>query len=74
MHFTHVSRANSHVYHRPLSLCFPFLLQLIGIAIEQCPSYNEVRALGGEGFNGGVQLLHLAAMRRSRAYAALLER
>tara|TARA_B100000524_G_scaffold315742_1_gene194024 strand:+ start:408 stop:557 length:150 start_codon:yes stop_codon:yes gene_type:complete len=49
-------------------------LQLIGIAIEQCPSYNEVRALGGEGFNGGVQLLHLAAMRRSRAYAALLER
>ena len=35
--------------------------QLIGLAVEQCPSYNEVRALGGASFNGGVQLLALQA-------------
>jgi len=35
---------------------------------EQCPSYQEVRALGGRGFNGGVQLLALDKMRASRHY------
>ena len=42
---------------------------LIGLAEEQCPSYQEVRAMGGVSFNGGVQLLHLARMRASVPYA-----
>jgi len=46
--------------------------ELIGVAAEQCPSYQEVRALGGIGVNGGVQLLHLGAMRRSEEYARLM--
>ena len=47
--------------------------ELLGVATEQCPSYQEVRALGGLGFNGGVQLLALDAMRRSSHYASLME-
>lgn len=39
---------------------------------EQCPSYQEVRALGGRGFNGGVQLLALDKMRASPHYGQLL--
>ena len=46
---------------------------LLGLAAEQCPSYQQVRALGGFGLNGGVQLLHLARMRRSARYAELLD-
>ena len=46
--------------------------QLLGLAAEQCPSYQEVRALGGMGLNGGVQLLALSRMRTSRAYAKLI--
>ena len=38
---------------------------LLGLAAEQCPSYQQVRALGGFGLNGGVQLLHLSRMRAS---------
>ena len=41
---------------------------------EQCPSYQEVRALGGRGFNGGVQLLALDKMRASRHYEQLIWR
>ena len=37
---------------------------------EQAPSYQEVRALGGFGVNGGVQLLALDKMRASASYAA----
>tara|TARA_B110001452_G_scaffold41582_1_gene31859 strand:- start:2143 stop:3393 length:1251 start_codon:yes stop_codon:yes gene_type:complete len=48
--------------------------QLIGLAQEQCPSYQEVRALGGRGYNGGVQLLHLERMRNSKPYEALMWR
>ena len=33
-----------------------------------------MRALGGVGYNGGVQLLRLDAMRSSAAYAAAIER
>ena len=43
--------------------------ELLGVAAEQCPSYQEVRALGGIGLHGGVQLLALRRMRQSRAYA-----
>ena len=46
---------------------------LLGLAAEQCPSYQQVRALGGVGLNGGVQLLHLARMRRSARYAELID-
>lgn len=46
--------------------------ELLGVASEQCPSYQEVRALGGVGVNGGVQLLALEGMRRSEHYAKLL--
>lgn len=47
---------------------------LIGLVEEQCPSYQEARALGGSGFNGGVQLLALSRMRASRPYATALQR
>jgi hypothetical protein len=47
--------------------------ELLGVATEQAPSYQEVRALGGLGFNGGVQLLALREMRASAHYAALVE-
>ena len=47
--------------------------ELLGVAAEQCPSYQEVRALGGIGLNGGVQLLALRRMRQSRSYAKLIE-
>jgi hypothetical protein len=47
--------------------------ELLGVAPEQAPSYQEVRALGGVGFNGGVQLLALEEMRRSAHYKALME-
>ena len=46
--------------------------ELLGLAVEQCPSYLEVRALGGMGLNGGVQLLALSRMRSSAAYAKLV--
>ena len=46
---------------------------LLGLAVEQCPSYQQVRRLGGVGLNGGVQLLDLAKMRRSARYAELLD-
>ena len=46
---------------------------MIGVAEEPCPSYQEVRALGGLGFNGGVQLLDLGKMRASEHYANLME-
>ena len=46
--------------------------QMIGVAAEQCPSYQEVRALGGLGLNGGVQLLALDAMRASPHYTSLM--
>ena len=45
---------------------------MIGVAAEQCPSYQEVRALGGLGLNGGVQLLALDAMRASPHYTSLM--
>jgi hypothetical protein len=45
---------------------------LLGLAVEQCPSYQQVRALGGFGLNGGVQLLHLSRMRASARYAEVL--
>ena len=48
--------------------------EVIGLAEEQCPSYQEARALGGRGFNGGVQLLELRRMRASRLYAEALRR
>ena len=44
----------------------------VGTWQEQCPSYQEVRALGGRGFNGGVQLLALDKMRASQHYGQLL--
>jgi hypothetical protein len=47
--------------------------ELLGVAAEQCPSYQEVRSLGGLGFNGGVQLLALAEMRASSHYADLMD-
>jgi len=47
--------------------------EMLGIAQEQCPSYQEVRALGGVGYNGGVQLLDLFAMRSSADYNAAIE-
>ena len=46
--------------------------ELLGVAAEQCPSYQEVRALGGVGLNGGVQLLHLQKMRASAHYDRLI--
>ena len=48
--------------------------QLIGLATEQAPTYLEARALGGVGFNGGVQLLKLKRMRRSKDYHAIIQR
>lgn len=48
--------------------------ELLGVAAEQCPSYQEVQALGGLGVNGGVQLLALGKMRESAHYASLIDR
>ena len=48
--------------------------EYIGVAVEQAPTYQEARALGGLNFNGGVQLLALQKMRASAEYAALMKR
>ncbi len=48
--------------------------QLIGLVEEQAPTYMEARALGGVGFNGGVQLLKLRKMRKSKEYSGIVER
>ena len=48
--------------------------EYIGVAVEQAPTYQEARALGGLNFNGGVQLLALQKMRSSAEYAALMKR
>ena len=48
--------------------------EYIGVAVEQAPTYQEARALGGLNFNGGVQLLALQKMRASTEYAALMKR
>ena len=46
--------------------------QVMAIAPEQSPRYDEVHKLGGVGFNSGLILMDLDAMRKSTLYNQLL--
>ena len=63
-------------YHVPTRRTVPFVLGT-GVASygRGCALiWQEVRALGGKGFNGGVQLLRLRRMRLSAEYATAIRR